>query len=468
MLTDDDRRLGHRLAAEWLERTGETPAIVVAEHFARGGEPVRAATAYLRAARDALESRDLASAIDRAERGVACGAEGAVLGGLRNVQAHAHHWRGETSKMESAAADAVALLPRGGAEWADALATLAVAKQRLGHTEELTSVAHELTERLSARDDDHGDRGDRGSLARAGARIASLLFFAGRQELACKVLDVAETAASGGGTEVQARIHQARAPRARQAGRPAEALEHLGAAEIAFRAAGDEPNTCLMMANRGFALSELGAYEEAHEVLEGALAMAKQLGLALVAASAQSNLGVVLLRLGRVREAEAIERASIATFASQDHRQEGGARIYLATILRDAGRLVEAEIEARAALRLLESAPALRPFAGAALASVLLGSGRTAEALEAAREATRWQEAGGNVEEGDASLRLVHARALVAAGDRAGGVRRIVEARDRLRERAATITADDKKRSFLERIPEHAMTMRLAETWSAR
>ncbi|APR84842.1 Adenylate cyclase [Minicystis rosea] len=58
-LTEDDRRLGHRLAAEWLERRGESDAAVIAAHFDRAGEPARALGSYFRAAAHALEGNDL-------------------------------------------------------------------------------------------------------------------------------------------------------------------------------------------------------------------------------------------------------------------------------------------------------------------------------------------------------------------------------------------------------------------------
>ena len=461
MLTEADARLGHRLAAEFLERAGETAAAIIAEHYARGGDSARAAIRFLRAAEDSLQSNDLAGTIERCERGIACDASGVLLGSLRSVQAQAHLWRGETTLMERTASEAVSLLPQYAARWADALATLAVAKQRLGRGEELASVALQLSDMLSV------DERDRAALARAGARIASLLFFAGRQGLASKVLAVAERAAAGGGREVQGRIHQAHAPRARQEGRPAEALEHLGAAEAAFREVGDEPNACLAVANRGFSLSELGAYREARPILEQALAMAERLGLAMVAASARSNLGMVHFRLGDAVEAERIERAAIAAFHARDRRQEGNARVYLASILLGAGDLAGAESEARSALELLEAAPPLRPAAGATLACVLLAKDRAAEALEGARDATRWAEAGGNLEEGDALVRLTYARALDAMGDRAGAVARIADARDRLRARAATISNDAWKQTFLENVPEHTLTFELASRWGA-
>src|SRR5918996_303110 len=52
-LTEDDQRLGHRLAGEWLEQHGEADPMVLAGHFERGGEGARAASYYLRAAEQA-------------------------------------------------------------------------------------------------------------------------------------------------------------------------------------------------------------------------------------------------------------------------------------------------------------------------------------------------------------------------------------------------------------------------------
>ncbi len=42
MLTEEDRKLGHRLAGEWLEQHGETDPMVLAGHFERGGAKARA------------------------------------------------------------------------------------------------------------------------------------------------------------------------------------------------------------------------------------------------------------------------------------------------------------------------------------------------------------------------------------------------------------------------------------------
>ncbi|XYI03028.1 protein kinase domain-containing protein [Sorangium sp. So ce1128] len=76
MLTDADRALGHRLAGEWLERHGEGDALVLAEHFERGGELSRAALHYLAAARQAQLGNDHRAAIAHGERSLSCDTAG--------------------------------------------------------------------------------------------------------------------------------------------------------------------------------------------------------------------------------------------------------------------------------------------------------------------------------------------------------------------------------------------------------
>src|SRR5262249_26339800 len=106
-LTDADRMLGHRLAGAWLEAAGEPSARVLAEHFERGGEHLRAAEQYGHAARDALEGNDFAAVVDLVDRAIACGASGEALGQLRVRQAEAQRWRGEFAEAERRGLEAI-------------------------------------------------------------------------------------------------------------------------------------------------------------------------------------------------------------------------------------------------------------------------------------------------------------------------------------------------------------------------
>ncbi|XXX81953.1 protein kinase [Sorangium sp. So ce134] len=89
MLTEGDRRLGHALAGGFLAERGEADPMALADHFERGGEPARAAAAYLAAARQALWGNDVGAALARAARGLACDPAPALADELRRVEGEA-------------------------------------------------------------------------------------------------------------------------------------------------------------------------------------------------------------------------------------------------------------------------------------------------------------------------------------------------------------------------------------------
>jgi eukaryotic-like serine/threonine-protein kinase len=182
MLTDADGRLGHSLAGEWLEAAGERDAVLLAEHFERGGEPRRAVAWYRRAAEQALGGNDLEAAIAHADRGLRCGVEGEERGALLLCLAEARRWRGENVEAEQASTAALPCLPRGSAPWFSAAAQLALAAGRLGHNDHLVGLAVEV---LTASVPADGLTAAVASLSRA----ANQLFFAGRGDLGGRLLD---------------------------------------------------------------------------------------------------------------------------------------------------------------------------------------------------------------------------------------------------------------------------------------
>jgi hypothetical protein len=64
-----------------------------------------------------------------------------------------------------------------------------------------------------------------------------------------------------------------------------------------------------------------------------------------------------------------------------------------------------------------------------------------------------------------AFVRLAHAEALHATGAHDAAARAIADARARLRAIADKITDPDYQASFLERVPENARTLALADAW---
>ena len=316
-LVDDDRALGHRLAGEWLEETGHTDAMVMAEHFRRGRQPWRSIRWFVRAAEQALEASELGAAVERADRGVACGgATLAELGSLRLVQAEALVWRGELALAETRAVEATTLLPRGAQAWFRAVGLAALAAGKLGAFDRV-----EAWVAPAAAPPDEGA---------AAARIvclswcATYLIFGGRFAEADRLVEVIEQALDAPGADAQAVaiVHRMRSARALAAGDLAACRDGLGAALAAFEQAGDRRNACAVRSSLGFVLAELGDHESAEQALRAAMAAAYRLGLVDVAALAQRNLGRVAARLGRLDEAETLEQE-----ARESLRLQGDSRL---------------------------------------------------------------------------------------------------------------------------------------------
>jgi tetratricopeptide (TPR) repeat protein len=464
MLTDGDRRLGHLLAGDWLERAGEPRAVELAEHFERGGEPKRAVGWYRRAAEQALGGNDLAGALDRAEGAVRAGAEGEALGELRVIQAEAHRWRGENAEAERRGAEAMTVLPRGGASWCAAAGVTAVAAGRLGKIDRLVAVAAAL-EALAM------EGTVTGPSVIESSRVATHLAYHGKPELADALFaPIAAPAAalSANDPAVRGHLMHAQATMALIAGDPGGCLDGLCVAAASFEAIGDMRNACGALGNVGYAFCKVGAYAEAVRCLTEANHAAERLGLGYIAATTQQNLGPALAQLGRLDEARAIEEQAARAFHAQgDVRLEAASYIYLAHFQEQGGDLAAARAAAETALTIAASIPGVRAYALGTLARVMLAEGRPEEARPLAEEAMALVASLGGLEEGEPMVRLGHAEALLACGDEAAAREALAIARDRLLALAAKISDPARRASLLANVPEHARTLALAERLGA-
>jgi hypothetical protein len=169
------------------------------------------------------------------------------------------------------------------------------------------------------------------------------------------------------------------------------------------------------------------------------------MGLSKVSALAKHNLGLALVRRGRIEEARVVELESLRAFEAQgDRRLAGASHLYLAWIFTMGG-------DVRVAL--------------ATFAWVLLQAKRDAEALKEARAGNDLLEALGAVEDAEAMIRLVYAEALFACGKKDDARAAITRAKDRLVARAEKIKDAELRRSFVEDEPDHARTIALAAEW---
>ncbi|HLM76661.1 MAG TPA: serine/threonine-protein kinase PknK, partial [Polyangiaceae bacterium] len=469
-LTDTDRALGHKLAGAWLERAGESDAMVLAEHFERGRAPEKALFWYRRAAEQALEGGDFSAAFERAERAIACGAAGEELGGLHLLAAYSHQWQGRQADARRSAREAMAHLLRGSDLWYRAAGEVAMACGRLGQRDEILAVGAEMLEVSGS-----GSASPAALLALSDGALQ--LSIAGHLELALTILVRVEVGAAERSQlppDVGARINKARAYHAYFVEGDLEAFLELMAEVVeGYERAGDRRNACSAGSDLGFANLEIGAYAEAAAVLRKVVETADRMGLVTAAASARQNLGMVLARLGELAEARRLEEQAILSFSAQlDRRMEGGARIYLAVIHLESGDLERAAEEAKAALDVLETAPSMRIHALATLAAVRLAQGRIDEALASVcemmaslDEQTASFESLGDSADAESFIRLAHAEVLRAAGEIEASREAIRAARDRLLARARQFRRDALRDLFLRGVPENARTLELARAW---
>ena len=462
MLTDDDRALGHRLAGDWLEQAGCGDAMALAEHFRRGEELHRSIRWYQQAAEQALKANDLSAAIERAELGLTCGAVGEVAGALRLIQAEGHVWRGEYGLAEQRAHEASQDLPPGSAAWLRAQGQAIVAAAKHGELEHLDARVQAVREAIP-------EFGARSAQVMCLSWAANYMIFGGRYKAADELIGtIAELAGDLSEIDLQAvaLVHQVRSVRASVSGDLGACLGGMESALVAFEQGGDLRNACAMRANMGYVYSELGDFDRADTALRQALSAADRMGLRELGAAILHNLGRVLGLRGFLDEARALEVKAIESFGQQgDPRLEGVSRVYLAEIFVAAGDFASADSEAATAVDTLTVAPALRVVAQAVRARALLGLGQTDQALAVASEAIVALEALGDVEEGESSVRLVHAECLAARGSRAAATAAILTARTRLLARAARIAEASWRQRFLTDVPSNARVLALAERW---
>jgi tetratricopeptide (TPR) repeat protein len=405
------------------------------------------------AAAQALEGNDFAAAVERAETALTL-APDAEPGEANRILAEAHKWRGANADGLRAARAAMTQLPVGSPPWCTAAGELSATAAKLGDTAALLALAADL--HAATTEDPRS-----GPLMICLARTCASLLMLGH-EAATALYDRLPVDTSDYPPGVIARIEMVRAVRVIMSGDVAEFLLRSQACVTWYESAGDFRGALGPRANLGFGLIELGAYAEAEKVLRDALASSRRLGLQSVTGGALQNLGWALARQGKLDEARDVETQAVADFQAQGARYyEGGARIYLGRIHAARGDTAAGEAELVRAVELLAISPSLRCCALGTLADLLLAAGRVDEALARAREAMTTLREVGEVNEGDSLVRLVHARALRAAGLDAEADEAAASARARLLERAAKISDPTRRAQFLE-VEENAATLALS------
>ncbi len=460
-LTEEDNRLGHRFAGEWLEQHGEADPMVLAGHFERGGEGTRAASYYLRASEQAFHILDLNATMARAGLGLDCAPPPELRIALLGMRCEASGYGLQAINVTMAdAEELMRSAPRGSIPWAQGM---------YAHNE-VTMLSGRISELLAGiallREVDPAPEAV-GRMALAFLTGVCILDNFG-QVPEGTVLEQRffEVVRAAGERELIARFwwNIATGMRASYAHEdPWNALQHSDAVQAIFDVIGGEIIFLNMQLFRALNLWYLGAFAPATRTLEGIGAADTALGVA----SSLRRFGLSWLLADREAFGEARALATqLSTYGHAHHNplEEGRGRWVLAEVLRRMGDLDGAEREIQVALGMLMALE--HPGALGTLSALRLAQGRAEEARSAAEQAVaRCEVMGACGMFRGAFVRLAHAEALYATGAHDAARHVIIEARTRLFTIAGRIIDPAYKKSFLENVPENARTLALARTW---
>ncbi|WP_437475986.1 protein kinase [Sorangium sp. So ce1014] len=461
MLTEGDRALGHRLAGAWLLQAGEQDPMVLAEHFAQGGDGARAAELYLRAAELALRGADLPAVLARAQKGIACGAAGETLAALHVQRMDALLWNDAHEEAHASAHRALdASTPGTHSSWralTGALTCVANFDDR--------RVVEVLLPRLNPADLPVDVQG-----AEFACRILLVLLWEGVPALAARYMHRIERDLAPvleGDPYAEACIQNARGAWLCQAARdPWGALNaHLAAVRL-LDALGHQLYSLLTSTFVAQDCLSLGALDIAEQHIGRVLASEGAPGFA--------SSGALVFRIAslleRRRLTEALELTG-AVLRRATARHVASSRKAIVRLLRAEaylllGELAEAEEELRAVGDPGALVPLVRTLLLSSMAEVRLRQGRAGEAVAFAREALDWdRRAGAIFAPRQESLPAIYAEALHASGDAEAAREVIRAARDELLARADRIGDPAFRRGFLENVSANVRTLALARAW---
>jgi len=460
MLPDHDRFLGHRLVALWLKNAGEPDARVLAEHFQRGRDLENAAIHYLRAGSQSFDRDDLSGALHCAERGIACGATGHLLGHLQTLQVMAHCWRSELAAAHTSSISAGALVAPG-SRWECLLLFHGTwASLVIGEEENFLRLAHRFVEF-------EPDSEARRDYMLWAPLAASLLTSYGQEKLSRALLDRAEKLQMTmpeqniglvGALAVGQSDHFRAFERA-----PYRTLELSRKAVQAFENIGDTRNQITALNRLGQAWGEMGEWDEGERALRMAVELAHRIQVPFAVLQSAMHLAAMLVtgrEPAKWEEADSIVNGVLAgTGVSAGYR--GWAHGIRAQSLMNRNQYDIAVEQARAARSLCTRLPQRRIWIGALLMRGLLALGQTDEALQIAREVHSALESfSGGYFEINACVAVAEVFAGVGAKIEAQGL--LEETLRRIEIRAADIPDEAMRGRYWHNVSENARARALA------
>jgi hypothetical protein len=270
-LGESERRELHALAAAWLGSMGEDAA-TVAGHYDLGGKHAAAAEHWSRAAQRAIAANALRDALTMAERALAFAEDKAA--GFQRASQLDEAW----SRLDPRAAERETAVQALEDNVYDEASAVRARGARVRY-DDARGSGEDISARLAEARDSAAELGLHDEEARCSAVLASRLAFAGQfreaEAEAKRLLDLAQQRsiayAAVDGYQTLAIVRQTQ-------GALSSALEARRNATSAARAAGLKEREAMLMTNLGFALTTIGARQEARTAIETGLSLADAIG----------------------------------------------------------------------------------------------------------------------------------------------------------------------------------------------
>ena len=434
----------HARLASHLAASRDADAEEVALHFERAQRPREAAAWYRRAVKAAIRRGDPAAVLASSERALALGRDEGGRGELHLARSEAFEVRGlldaQSAELEAAERHAETKLER-----VRVAIDRAVSLWRAGKAEEALALARDGVETARRSEDPE-------LLALALGRFAMIRTYAGALDEAEAALAEAEPLARAASPLLSAHAASWRAQLANARGDQGERRRAYRDAVRLYEEIGDVRRAAGAELNLADAANRVGAYAEAERALRATVEKCARVGNALWHGYAQLNLGYAALQLGKQDDAQAaLDEAAATAERTGEARLTIFARLYGARALlaRDPDRA--AEVATLAAGEATEGQlPSVRVLALAIAGEAHLAAGRVEEALASSEEALSLRDELGAIEEDEAEVFLIRARALEAAGRFLEGEDVRARGRARIRELAERIADEALRARFLE------------------
>lgn len=450
MLPEEDRKTAHYLAGSFLETVGERDAVVLAEHFERGGDLVRAMGHFLYAAESAFKANNLEGVLRCAERGLACGAEGEARGAFLSLQNSAWFWRNALESALQAGCEAIKLLTEGSLHWLRAVSISTACAAALGRSE--------LVSDLSLQFGTIVPQGDIiGSYVESNGILLTMLGMIGDRQMAEVYLSHVERTGSDLADKdayIRAWMHYSKGRHYNALEpRPVATTECFRTSAAAFREIGDRRMTAVALGDLGHTLGRLGLPDEAEANCRSALAIAEKLDEPITTVWGQMFLALVLAEREDAtaqQESERLAQSVIHSIGEQSYYAAFAFAAHSGCLLarRD---IPQAEERARRALAILKPLRSSAPLGYLALGRVLLVSGRVQEAIEVLEEGIALIDSLHGTGGSELPIRLLLWDALETIGNKQRAAQAEAEYTKQLEQRALDISTLDLQVAFRER-----------------